>query len=72
MVVPAQPVLFMKATSAICWPNDDVTIPRGSLKTDCGVELVIGRVCPPTEHRRDHELGSGINCWRMLCFLPPL
>ncbi len=45
MAVPAEPVLFMKATSAICGPNDDVIIPRGSLKTDWEVELgvVIGR-----------------------------
>jgi 2-keto-4-pentenoate hydratase/2-oxohepta-3-ene-1,7-dioic acid hydratase in catechol pathway len=45
MAVPAEPVLFMKATSAICGPNDDVIIPRGSLKTDWEVELgaVIGK-----------------------------
>lgn len=45
MPVPAEPVLFMKATSAICGPNDDVIIPRGSEKTDWEVELgvVIGR-----------------------------
>ena len=44
MAVPEEPVLFMKATSAICGPNDDVRIPRGSLKTDWEVELgvVIG------------------------------
>lgn len=45
MAVPAEPVLFMKATSAICGPNDDVVIPRGSRKTDWEVELgvVIGK-----------------------------
>ena len=44
MAVPAEPVLFMKATSAICGPNDDVVIPMGSQKTDWEVELgvVIG------------------------------
>ena len=44
MAVPAEPVLFMKATSAIIGPNDDVVIPRGSQKTDWEVELgvVIG------------------------------
>jgi 2-keto-4-pentenoate hydratase/2-oxohepta-3-ene-1,7-dioic acid hydratase in catechol pathway len=44
MAVPAEPVLFMKATSAICGPFDDVVIPRGSTKTDWEVELgvVIG------------------------------
>ncbi|MFV2093144.1 MAG: fumarylacetoacetate hydrolase family protein, partial [Hyphomicrobiales bacterium] len=43
--VPDQPILFMKATSAIVGPNDDVLIPRGSEKTDWEVELgvVIGK-----------------------------
>ncbi|PIV74840.1 MAG: 2-hydroxyhepta-2,4-diene-1,7-dioate isomerase [Rhodobacteraceae bacterium CG17_big_fil_post_rev_8_21_14_2_50_65_11] len=45
MAVPAEPVLFMKATSAICGPNDPLIIPRGSQKTDWEVELgvVIGK-----------------------------
>ncbi len=45
MPVPAEPIIFMKATSCIIGPNDDVEIPRGSLKTDWEVELgvVIGR-----------------------------
>jgi 2-keto-4-pentenoate hydratase/2-oxohepta-3-ene-1,7-dioic acid hydratase in catechol pathway len=45
MAVPAEPILFMKATSAICGPNDGILIPRGSQKTDWEVELgvVIGR-----------------------------
>jgi 2-keto-4-pentenoate hydratase/2-oxohepta-3-ene-1,7-dioic acid hydratase in catechol pathway len=45
MPVPAEPILFMKATSALCGPNDDIVIPRGSRKTDWEVELgvVIGR-----------------------------
>ncbi len=37
--VPSEPILFMKATSAICGPNDTVLIPRGSTKTDWEVEL---------------------------------
>ncbi|MFM0035309.1 ureidoglycolate lyase [Paraburkholderia strydomiana] len=43
--VPAEPVIFNKWTSAICGPNDDVEIPRGSKKTDWEVELgvVIGK-----------------------------
>lgn len=43
--VPKEPVIFMKATSAICGPNDTVLIPRKSVKTDWEVELgvVIGR-----------------------------
>ncbi len=44
MAVPSEPVLFMKATSAICGPNDPILIPRNSEKTDWEVELgvVIG------------------------------
>jgi 2-keto-4-pentenoate hydratase/2-oxohepta-3-ene-1,7-dioic acid hydratase in catechol pathway len=43
--VPPEPIIFMKATSAIVGPNDDLLIPRGSEKTDWEVELgiVIGR-----------------------------
>lgn len=43
--VPSEPIIFMKATSAISGPNDDLIIPRGSEKTDWEVELgiVIGR-----------------------------
>lgn len=45
MAIPAEPILFLKATSAICGPNDDVRIPRGSRKTDWEVELgvIIGK-----------------------------
>ena len=44
MDIPAEPVLFFKATSAIVGPNDDLIIPKGSTKTDWEVELacVIG------------------------------
>jgi 2,4-diketo-3-deoxy-L-fuconate hydrolase len=43
--VPPEPVVFGKWTSAICGPDDDVELPRGSVKTDWEVELgvVIGR-----------------------------
>nr|WP_290695426.1 fumarylacetoacetate hydrolase family protein [Halomonas sp. UBA3074] len=43
--VPPEPVIFNKWTSAICGPNDDVEIPRGSKKTDWEVELgvVVGK-----------------------------
>jgi 2-keto-4-pentenoate hydratase/2-oxohepta-3-ene-1,7-dioic acid hydratase in catechol pathway len=42
--VPPEPVLFMKGVNAICGPDDDLEIPRGSTKTDWEVELgvVIG------------------------------
>src|SRR4051812_45766541 len=45
MAVPAEPIIFMKATSCIVGPDDDVVIPRGSQKTDWEVELgvVIGK-----------------------------
>lgn len=39
--VPPEPVVFMKATSAICGPNDPVILPRGSQKTDWEVELAV-------------------------------
>jgi 2,4-diketo-3-deoxy-L-fuconate hydrolase len=45
MAIPEEPVLFMKATTAISGPFDPVVIPKGSIKTDWEVELafVIGR-----------------------------
>lgn len=45
--VPAHPILFMKATSAIAGPNDKVMLPRGSTHSDWEVELgvVIGKAC---------------------------
>ena len=39
--VPPEPIIFMKATSAICGPNDPIIIPRGSVKTDWEVELAV-------------------------------
>lgn len=59
--VPAEPVLFMKAVSAICGPNDNVVIPRGSQKTDWEVELgvVIGKpgVYVPRDRALEHVAG---------------
>ena len=45
MKVPPEPVLFLKASSAICGPDDPIIIPRGAVKTDWEVELgvVIGK-----------------------------
>ena len=45
MEIPTEPVLFFKASSAIVGPNDDLIIPKGSLKTDWEVELafVVGK-----------------------------
>jgi len=39
--VPAEPVLFMKSSTALVGPNDDVIIPRDSVKTDWEVELAV-------------------------------
>ncbi|MDN3670955.1 fumarylacetoacetate hydrolase family protein [Echinicola jeungdonensis] len=41
MEVPKQPVIFMKATSSLTGPNDNIIIPRGSEKTDWEVELAV-------------------------------
>ncbi|MDG3577851.1 ureidoglycolate lyase [Rhizobium sp. YJ-22] len=43
--IPKEPIVFNKWTSAICGPDDDIEIPRGSVKTDWEVELgiVIGK-----------------------------
>jgi 2-keto-4-pentenoate hydratase/2-oxohepta-3-ene-1,7-dioic acid hydratase in catechol pathway len=53
LAVPTEPVVFMKATSAICGPNDNVVIPRGSEKTDWEVELgvVIGTAASYVEEK---------------------
>lgn len=52
--VPSEPIVFMKATSAICGPNDALQLPRGSQKTDWEVELgvVIGT---PAKYVREAE-----------------
>lgn len=58
---PSEPVVFMKAISCLNGPNDDVTIPRGSLKTDWEVELgvVIGKRASYVEqvNALDHVAG---------------
>ncbi len=43
--IPAEPILFFKSTTALVGPNDDVIIPKNSVKTDWEVELafVIGK-----------------------------
>ena len=43
--IPEEPIIFFKATTAFCGPDDDLVLPRGSAKTDWEVELavVIGR-----------------------------
>ena len=45
MDIPEEPVLFFKASSALCGPNDELVLPRGGNKTDWEVELafVVGK-----------------------------
>jgi len=46
LAIPKEPIIFMKATSSLCGPDDPIMLPRGSKKTDWEVELgvVIGTV----------------------------
>ena len=59
--VPTEPILFMKANSAICGANEDIVIPRGAQKVDWEVELgvVIGRAAKHVtmENALDHVAG---------------
>ena len=61
MPIPSEPILFLKPTSAIIGPNDDVEIPVGAEKTDWEVELgvVIGKPGKyvPVERALDHVAG---------------
>ena len=61
MPIPSEPIIFMKATSAIIGPNDDVLLPPTSKKSDWEVELgvVIGREARyvPIERALDHVAG---------------
>lgn len=41
MPIPSEPIIFLKAPNTVVGPNDDVWIPRGSVKTDWEVELAI-------------------------------
>jgi 2,4-diketo-3-deoxy-L-fuconate hydrolase len=61
MPIPAEPIIFMKATSAVIGPDDDVLLPPTSTKSDWEVELgvVIGRECSYVAKDRamDHVAG---------------
>jgi 2-keto-4-pentenoate hydratase/2-oxohepta-3-ene-1,7-dioic acid hydratase in catechol pathway len=61
MKVPSEPIIFMKATSSIVGPDDDLEIPRGSQKTDWEVELgvVIGKTAKYVDESSamDHVAG---------------
>jgi 2-keto-4-pentenoate hydratase/2-oxohepta-3-ene-1,7-dioic acid hydratase in catechol pathway len=41
MEIPLEPVIFLKATSSLCGPNDNVIVPRGGTKLDWEVELAV-------------------------------
>ncbi|TZF82641.1 fumarylacetoacetate hydrolase family protein [Pedobacter sp. BS3] len=59
--IPQEPIIFFKATSAICGPNDDVIIPKNSVKTDWEVELavVIGKKASYIEESQASEYIAG-------------
>jgi 2-keto-4-pentenoate hydratase/2-oxohepta-3-ene-1,7-dioic acid hydratase in catechol pathway len=61
MAVPPEPIIFMKATSAIVGPKDPIELPRGSEKTDWEVELafVIGKTAKyvTEDEAMDHVAG---------------
>lgn len=61
MTPPSEPVVFFKATSALCGPNDNLVIPRGSQKTDWEVELavVIGKKASYVEESEAYNYVAG-------------
>jgi 2-keto-4-pentenoate hydratase/2-oxohepta-3-ene-1,7-dioic acid hydratase in catechol pathway len=61
MAIPAEPILFLKPTSSIIGPNDDVEIPLGAEKTDWEVELgvVIGKPAKYVSVERSLEHVAG-------------
>ncbi len=58
---PAEPIIFLKSTTALVGPNDAIVIPRNSVKTDWEVELavVIGRRASYVEEADAHEYIAG-------------
>ena len=61
MEPPAEPVVFFKATSSLCGPNDNLVIPRGSQKTDWEVELavIIGKKASYIEESDSYNYVAG-------------
>ena len=63
--IPKEPIVFFKATSAMCGPNDPLLIPRGSEKTDWEVELaiIIGKRASYVDeaHALDHVAGYALH-----------
>jgi 2,4-didehydro-3-deoxy-L-rhamnonate hydrolase len=59
--IPTEPVIFMKSTTALCGPYDDVIIPKNSVKTDWEVELavVIGKKASYVEESEANDYIAG-------------
>lgn len=59
--IPKEPIIFFKSTTALCGPNDDVVIPKGSEKTDWEVELavIIGKRCSYVEEAAAMDYVAG-------------
>lgn len=62
--IPNEPIVFSKAPSCLSGPNDDVLLPKGSVKSDWEVELavVIGKRCDYVEETDalDHVFGYAL------------
>lgn len=62
--IPKEPIVFLKSLGALCGPNDDVVIPKNSVKSDWEVELavIIGSTakCVPEERAMEHVAGYAI------------
>ncbi|MGX9963710.1 fumarylacetoacetate hydrolase family protein [Roseomonas sp. F4] len=62
--IPKEPIVFLKSLGALCGPNDDVMIPKNSVKTDWEVELaiIIGSLtkCVPEETAMEHVAGYAV------------
>lgn len=61
MDIPKEPILFFKATTSLCGPNDPMTIPKNSQKTDWEVELniVIGKKAQYVEQDEAYDYIAG-------------
>jgi 2,4-didehydro-3-deoxy-L-rhamnonate hydrolase len=59
--VPAEPIIFFKSTTALCGPNDNVIIPKNSIKTDWEVELavIIGKRASYVEDKNAMDYVAG-------------
>lgn len=65
METPKEPVLFFKSTTALCGPDDELQIPRNSVKTDWEVELavIIGKRASyvDLDNAMDHVAGFAVH-----------